>query len=218
VNEEKFTKEELKKLKKLNTPQKVQEFLDSIKYNKGKRVSIAEVFRLKLGDCIESASFASFVLRLNGIKSSLMDLYCFDDYDHIVCVYKKDGLYGSVAQSLYLGLRGKSPVYKTRRELAMSYFEHFFNYNGGLDLKMISVPVKLPKKNGEWIFKKQFMYDLEIKIDSVKHIYIVPKNIKLPKITKEHFKRELMGMPKGSKIGKKYKCISKFMKKFSIIK
>lgn len=209
---EKFTKKEIRFLKTLNTPAKLQDFLDTVEYNKGRRIAIVEVLRRKIGDCMESAMFASYVLKLNKIDNYLIDLYCFDDSDHIICVYKKNKLFGAVAHSKYLGLRSKSPVYRSLRELTMSYFEHFFNFRGKLDLRMISVPVRLPKDD-DWTISRRFMYRFEEKIDAAKHIYIVPKNIKIPRISKDVFERELMLLPKNAYVGKKYLNAAKKIRK-----
>jgi hypothetical protein len=217
VDDKVFSKEEIAFLKSLNTPRKVQDFLDTVEYNKGRRLSIAEVFRKKIGDCIESACFASYVLSLNKIDNFLMDLYCFDDADHVICVYKKNGLYGSVANSLYIGLRGKSPVYRNLRELALAYFEHFFTYEGILDLRKYSVPIKFPnkltKKYRDWIFSKRFMCDFEVHVDTVKHIFLVPKDIKLENVSKDTFQREFVRLPSNAKIAKEYLDVIKNTKR-----
>jgi len=207
VNE--FTKKEISFLKSLNTPEKVQEFLDEIQYHRGRRLSIAEVFRKKTGDCIECACLASYILRLNKIDSFLIDLYCFNDSDHVICVYKKNGYYGSVAHSFYVGLRNKSPAYKTLRELVMSYFEHYFRLNGIFDLRKYSVPTRLPKKDGDWIFSKKFMYDFEVHIDSVKHISVLPNNFRVPKVSKAAFALEFIELPREAKVSKEYQDVIK---------
>jgi len=199
-----FTEKETESLKLLNTPEKIQALLDEIDYHGGRRLSIAEVFRLKRGDCIECACLASYIFRLNKIDSFLMDLYSYKYSDHVICVYEKKGYYGSVAHSFYAGLRNKSPVYKTLRELTMSYFEHFFEMNGAFSLRTYSVPVRLPRKEGEWVFSRQFMYDFEVRINSVKHKNLLPKYFRVPKVNKISFKMEFIDLPKNAKVSKEY--------------
>lgn len=199
-----FTEKEIAFLKSLNTPEKIQAFLDGIEYHGGRRLSIAEVFRLRRGDCIECACLASYIFRLNKIDSFLMDLYSYKYSDHVICVYKRKGYYGSVAHSFYGGLRNKSPVYKTLRELAMSYYEHFFEFNGVFSLKRYSVPVRLPRKEGDWVHSRQFMYDFEDHINSVKHKNLLPKYFRLPKVNKISFANEFIELPKDAKISKEY--------------
>jgi hypothetical protein len=204
-----FTDKETASLKSLDTPEKIQELLDGIEYHGGRRLSIAEVFRLRRGDCIECACLASYIFRLNKIDSFLMDLYSYKYADHVICVYKKKGYYGSVAHSYYAGLRNRSPVYKTLRELTMSYFEHFFEFNGVYSLKRYSVPVRLPRKEGDWVFSRQFMYDFEVRINSVRHKNVIPKYFRIPKVNKISFKNEFVELPRDARISEEYKDAAK---------
>lgn len=208
-----FTKKEIDFIKTLNTPIKLQEFIDTITYNDKKRVSIADVLRIRIADCLEAASFASIVFTINGYENFIMDLEAVNDDDHVICVFKKNGLYGAVAQSKYLGLKYKSPVYKNIRELALSYFERYFNYEGELTLKNHSIPVKLPKKIDRWAFDVKYVYSLEKKLQKIKHVELIPKKIKLPLVSKETFKRETLLISKNSKVAKIYSDTLKDIKK-----
>jgi hypothetical protein len=198
-----FSKRELKFLKTLKTPIKMQEFIDGLEYNKGKRVSLLDVYRLKKGDCLEASCFAAYVFGLNKIKSFVMDLECKNpvDDDHVICVFKSKGLFGAVAQSKFLGLKYRNPVYKDLRELAMSYFENYFNYEGEYDLMARSVPLKIKK---DWIYTQKSMNMIEKLLDKIKHIRLIPKNTILATVPVAKFKRELMIVPKGIAINKRY--------------
>ncbi len=198
-----FTKQEILLLKKLKKEERMQQFIDSLKYNKRERISILDVLRKRTGDCLEAACFASYTFSLNGMHSFIIDLRSKgDDDDHIICIYKKNGLFGSVAQSKFLGLKSRNPVYKTVRELVMSYFDNYFDYNGVFDLKDMSVPFRIRK---EWIHSAKAMEMIEDKIDRVKHIALVGARIRLPRVSRAKFKRELMIIPKDTKIHRKYR-------------
>jgi len=133
-----------------------------------------------------------------------MDLYSHKYTDHVICVYKRKGYYGSVAHSFYSGLRNRSPVYRTLRELAMSYFDHFFEFNGVFSLKRYSVPVRLPGKEGNWVSSRQFMYDFEDHVNSVRHKDLLPRYFRIPKVNEISFAKEFIELPRGAKISEEY--------------
>lgn len=192
-----LTKKEQQLIRRLNTPEKIQQFIDSLKYNTGKRISIVDVIRKRKADCLEAACFATLCLK----NSFIMDLSCKgNDEDHVICIYKKDKLYGSVAQSKYINLKQRNPVYRSLRELAMSYFDNFFNYNGEFDLVSRSIPLKI---KSEWVCQAEKTQMIENKLNEIKHIKLVPK-LKLPKVTKLKFHAELPKLSKKAKINKRY--------------
>lgn len=199
-----FRPDEIKKIKRINSPPKVQEFIDSLEYNTGNRISVEDVFRKRRGDCLEAAAFAMYALRMNGFESFLIDLSAVRDEDHVLCVFKLNGLYGAIAQSKFLGLRYRHPVYKTLRELAMSYFDNYFSYQGYFGLKSFS---KMPLKHlpPEWISDSIWIKNIEDDFSELDHEEIVPKEIKLPSASKLKFQREIVITPKYANVGKKYR-------------
>jgi hypothetical protein len=196
--------DELKFIRKLNTSSKVQEFVDTLTYNSGDRVSVLDVLRAKKADCLEAASLAHFILKMNGFKSFLIDLSAIRDEDHVICVFEIDGLYGGIAQSKFLNLRYRHPVYKNLRELAMSYFDSYFNYSGFYSLRSYS-KMELDYLPDEWIESAKWIRKIENNFSDIEHEMLVPRDIKLPSVSKEKFKREILLFPKNVKIGKKYK-------------
>jgi hypothetical protein len=207
-----FTKKEMSFIRKMKTPEKVQEFIETLTYNTGDRIPIIDVLRKRRADCLEAAVFAALLFKINGYDSFIVDFEAFRDEDHVICTYKKGKLYGSVAQSKYIGLKYRSPVYRTLRELSMSYFEHYFDYNGRLSLRNMSIPLKIPKC-GKWIHKKSFLIELEKKLQRIKHVSLVLKNIDLPPVSKEVFRREIQLLPKDSKVSKRYASVIKDIKR-----
>ncbi|MGV8168448.1 MAG: hypothetical protein ACP5N3_00160 [Candidatus Nanoarchaeia archaeon] len=201
---ETLTRKELQIISRLNKPYKVQEFVDLVKYNAGKRISVADVLRQKKGDCLEAACFALFALRYNGYDAFLIDLSVERDEDHVLCVFKENGLYGAIAQSKFLGLRYRHPVYKTLRELAMSYFESYFNFYGYLSLRNYS-KMSLKNLENEWIFSSKKIISIENAFSDLKHEQIVRKGIQLPAVSKLRFQRDIVILPDYVKVGKRYK-------------
>jgi len=143
-----FTPAERVVFRHLTRPEKIQEFLDSeVGYNKEKRGATCgsprRVLRNRLAQCIEGALFAAAALRMIGYPPLLLDLEAVHDTDHVLAVFRSHGGWGAVAKSNFSGLRFREPVYRTLRELAMSYFEHYYNLRREKTLRTYSRPVNL---------------------------------------------------------------------------
>jgi hypothetical protein len=142
-----LTPAERELLDSLNTPAKVQSFLDTIEYpaaSQRNRCAL-NVMRDKTGHCLDGALFAAAALRRIGCPPQVVDLFPdpgMDD-DHVLAIYQVDGSYGALAKSNFAGLRLREPVYRSLRELVMSYFEDFFNVNGVRTLRTYTRPLNL---------------------------------------------------------------------------
>jgi len=141
---------ERKLFRRLANPAKIQRFLDQeIGYNKEPRgytcYSPRRVLREGVAHCMEGALLGALALRGLGHPALLVDLEAVRDSDHVLAVYRVDGRWGAVAKSDYAGLRSREPVYATIRELAMSYFEHYYNPAGEKTLRAYSRPVNLAR-------------------------------------------------------------------------
>jgi hypothetical protein len=142
--------EEISILKRLSNPEKIQCFLEyEINYNKEKDGetcrSPRRVLRDRLAHCAEGAFWAAAALRVHGHEPLIVDLEAVRDDDHLLAVFKKHGHWGAIAKSNYAGLRYREPVYRTIRELVMSYFEHYYNPQGEKTLRTFSKPVSLKR-------------------------------------------------------------------------
>lgn len=140
----------LKLLRKLSTPEKIQRYLDDLPYNKEKSGETCRSPRLVIefntAHCFEGALFAAAALRAHGHPPLIFDLAAVRDDDHVIAVYRSEGCWGAIAKSNYAGLRFRSPVYRTLRELALSYFEHYYNLKGEKTLRGYSTrPVNLSR-------------------------------------------------------------------------
>jgi hypothetical protein len=130
----------------LDSPAKVQRFLDSLDYDdrKGTR-SPLWACREGAANCFEGALFAAAALRAIGRPPLIVDLVSVNDDDHVLAVYRKRGHWGAVAKSNFAVLRYREPVYRTIRELAMSYFDIFFNTRNRKSLRSYSLPLNIAR-------------------------------------------------------------------------
>ncbi len=147
-----FNRGERAEFRRLTKPDKIQRFLDELAYNKEPDgptcLSPRRVLELRMAHCMEGALFAAAALRVLGHPPLLIDLEAVRDDDHVLAVFRQQGHWGALAKSNYAGLRFREPVYRTLRELAMSYFEHYFNLAGEKTLRRYSRPVNLKRFDG----------------------------------------------------------------------
>ena len=139
-----FSPRELRALRALGDPVGVQRALDAMPYHlAGTAWSPRRVLREGTAHCLEGAIFAAAALRVLGHPPLLLDLEAVQDSDHVLAVFRVRGRWGAVAKSNFSGLRYREPVYRTPRELAMSYFEDYMNLRGERTLRAFSRPVSL---------------------------------------------------------------------------
>jgi hypothetical protein len=176
-----LTRDEEKVLFGLNTPAKIQDFLNELAINHEKKgetyLSPCRVLQEKKAHCLEGALLAATALWLHGEKPLLMDLRTReDDDDHVVALYKKNGYWGAISKTNHAVLRFRDPVYKTLRELALSYFhEYFLSKNGEKTLEEYSAPFSLKKLGEGWITTSDDLYYIAEAIDNSRHFPLVPK-------------------------------------------
>jgi hypothetical protein len=136
--EAQLTDDERRLLASLTTPRKIQDFLDAVSYEPEYfNRSPLRVLRERRGHCLDGAIFGAAALRRLGYPPLVLDLTpepLMDD-DHVLAVLRKNDAFGAVAKSNFTGLRYREPVFRTLRELVMSYFEDFFNALGHKTLR-----------------------------------------------------------------------------------
>ena len=172
-------KKELRILKKLNTPRKIQDFLDKMNKNFEKDgdtdYSPRVVLKKRICHCLEGAVLAALALRVNGYSPLLVDLKANkNDFDHVIAVFKKNGKWGAISKTNYAVLRYREPVYNSIRELAMSYFHEYFDRKGRKSLRSYSRPLNLKifDKRGWMTTKEEIDYIPEY-IDGIRHYQIL---------------------------------------------
>lgn len=127
-----LSKRELAVLERLDTPQKIQAYLNAIPINHeldGETIlSVREVLRQRRAHCVEGAFIAACALWIHGEPPLLMHLDCdLSDYPHVIAVFRRKGCWGAISKTNGAPLRYRDPIYRTLRELAMSYFHEYFN-------------------------------------------------------------------------------------------
>ena len=179
-----FTKQEISLINKLNTPAKVQDYLNTLQFNLEEDGidtlrSPLQVLRTSSAHCIEGAIFAAYVLSQHGYKPLILHLEATkNDFDHVICLFKESGFWGSISKTNHAVLRYREPVYKNLRELIISYFhEYFLNYNGQKTLRRYSRPLNLNIFKKGWETELENLFGIDIELDKIEHYEIVPKSI-----------------------------------------
>jgi hypothetical protein len=182
---------DLRTLRALNTPVRIQKFIDALDYQYADTaMSPARVLRERKGHCMEGALLAAAALRINGHPPLLMDLESVRDDDHVVALYRERGLWGGIAKSNFAGLRFRAPVYRTLRELALSYFENYFNLRRERTLRSYSVPVNLKRlDNQHWMTSEEDVWCVPELLIAARHFPIIPDKVArtLPRIDRRSF-------------------------------
>ena len=178
---------ELQKLfQKLNTPGKIQDYLDTlpINFEEGGETyrSPRAVLRSGQAHCFEGACFAAAALHYNhrkGGRALLLDLKTRDlkkDADHVVALFRENGLWGAISKTNHPVLRFRDPIYHTVRELALSYFHEYFIESGQKTLISFSQPFNIIAKFGSgWIEGEGELDDIALALDKSKHYDFYPK-------------------------------------------
>jgi hypothetical protein len=178
-----FDRRERKVFSRLTDPVRIQRFLDDdLAYNLEPSGDTCYSPRLALqkgvAHCMEGALVAAVALRLLGYPPLILDLEAVRDSDHVLAVYRAKGLWGAVAKSDYSGLRSREPVYRTLRELAMSYFEHYFNPAGEKTLRAYSRPVNLARFDSMgWMTAERDVWEIPNHLCNIPHTRLLPRRI-----------------------------------------
>jgi hypothetical protein len=177
-----FHTRELSLLRRLNTPERIQRFLDDVDYNKEEDGptcrSPRRVLRDRLAQCLEGALFGAAAFRVQGWEPLLLDLEAVRDDDHVLAIFRQHGCWGAVAKSNYAGLRFREPVYRSLRELAMSYFEHYYNPAGDKTLRTYSRPVNLRRFDRiGWMTAEEDLWPISDYLFSIPHTRLLTSGV-----------------------------------------
>lgn len=170
-----WTSEELEILHGLDAPWRIQELLDSVPYATDQQTrSPRRVLRERCAHCTEGAFLAAAALRLHGQPPLVLDLRAENDDDHVVAIYRVNGLIGAVAKSNFSGLRFREPIYRSYRELALSYFEVYFNTLGEKSLRSYSRPLDLSALDSAgWMTTEEDLGWIGERLDAMPHYRLV---------------------------------------------
>ncbi len=176
-----LNEKELKILKSLNTPKKIQDFLNKIPINFERRgdtcMSPRKVLRENKAHCMEGAMLAALALRIHGKEPLVLDLTATKkDFDHVICVFKRNGKFGAISKTNHAVLRYREPIYKNVRELVMSFFHEYFDDNGKKTLRSYSPIVNLSRFNKlNWAVSEEDVWEIPDYLAKVKHYQILTR-------------------------------------------
>ena len=192
-----FTPAELRRLRALQTPVGVQRFLDAIPYHlAGTAWSPRKVLQEKTAHCLEGAIFGAAALRVLGFPPLILDLEADQDTDHVLAVFKVRGHWGAVAKSNFVGCRYREPVYRTLRELALSYFHTYFNLRGERTLRRYSNPVNLVRFDGDcWMTSEKPIWFIPEYLVDIPHRPLLKRGLEkhLTRVDQRTWDSEMVG-------------------------
>jgi hypothetical protein len=192
-----FTPAELRRLRSFKDPHGIQRFLDDLPYHlEDTAWSPRRVLREGTAHCLEGALFAAAALRVLGHPPLIVDFEAEHDTDHVVAAFKVKNHWGALAKSNYTGCRYREPVYRSLRELAMSYFNIYFNMRRERTLRTFSRPVNLARfDDREWMTTEEPIWFIPIYLFEVKHYKLLtPAMVKrLHRVDERTFRGEVLG-------------------------
>lgn len=181
--ESRLTREEYETLKHLSTPIKIQDFIDALPFNWEKEgdthISPRRVIVEKKSHCIEGAMLAAVALWIHGEQPLIMNLSARlgrGDVDHVIALYKRGGYWGAVSKTNHAVLRFRDPIYRTLRELALSYFNEWFLLSTGeKTLECYSKPLDMRRFGTDWITAEKDLWKVADALSILTHYQLVPK-------------------------------------------
>jgi hypothetical protein len=195
-----FTPAEVRKIRSFKEPHGIQRFLDDLPYHlEDTAWSPRRVLREGTAHCLEGALFAAAALRVFGHPPLILDFEAEHDTDHVVAIFKVKNHWGALAKSNYTGCRYREPVYRSLRELAMSYFNTYFNMRRERTMRTFSRPVNLARfDDREWMTTEDPIWFIPIYLFEVKHYKLLtPAMIKrLHRVDERTFQGEVLGKAK----------------------
>jgi len=167
---------------RLNTPQKIQDFLDKLPVNfslKGDTaMSPRSVLNARMAHCSEGAVFAAAALAYHGRPPLLMDIRALpSDQDHIITLFRERGLWGAISKTNHAILRWRDPIYASARELAMTYAHEYCLPGGTKSMLSFSKPFSLARFTPKsWVIAPEDLDWLLVALDTSPHVPIAPRH------------------------------------------
>src|SRR5216117_4516977 len=192
-----FTPSDLRRLRALKTPVGIQKFLDDLPYNLSYTArSPKRVLHDCTASCLEGGIFAAAALRVLGFAPLIFDLEAEQDTDHVVAIFKLRGHWGAVAKSNFAGCRYREPVYRSLRELAMSYFNIYFNLRFERTLRRYSRPVNLTRFDRlNWMTTNKPVWFIAEHLCEIPHISLLTSSMEknLTRVDRRTISGEMVG-------------------------
>lgn len=175
-----LTRAELSVLRKLVTPQKIQAFVNAIPINHevgGETIlSVRQVLAQRRAHCIEAAFVAACALWIHDEPPLVMHLDCAPSDDpHVVALFRRGGAWGAISKSNGTHLRHRDPIYRSLRELALSYFHEYFDKRGRKTLRSYSIAFDLRRIDPAlWITRDSMCEEANARLAELRHYALVP--------------------------------------------
>jgi hypothetical protein len=189
-----LTRAEYAMLRRLRTPEKIQQFLYRLKQNfepDGDSCnSVRVVLRKRRAHCIEGAVVAACALWVHGEPPLLLDLQAVRDFDHVVAVFRRNGRWGAISKTNGIGLRWRDPVYHSLRELAMSYLHEYYNKRDRKTLRTFSRPFDLRRmKPEQWVTAEDGAWNLIDALEATRHYKLMTRAQTRSLVRRDPFER-----------------------------
>jgi hypothetical protein len=178
-----LTPAERRQFNRLDTPQRIQNFLDTLPANfeleGDTHMSPRRVLKTRVAHCTEGALFAAACLAFHGYESYLMDLRSLPaDQDHVVTLFRERGLWGAISKTNHAVLRWRDPIYKSPRELAMSFVHEYYLKSGRKSLTAFSRPFRVTRyAPARWVTADENLDWLIVALDDSPHVAVAPKSV-----------------------------------------
>ncbi len=198
-----LTRGERRLVSGLASPAQIQQFLDSIPYSADAFYRCPlRVLRDRTAHCFDGAVFAAAALRRIGHPPLILDLLSNGrDDEHLLALFKVGGRWGAVAKSNFVGLRYREPVYLSLRELAMSYFEQYYNTAREKTLRGYAGPLNLKRFDGlNWMVRDEVMEVIAERTDHIRRVNLIDAEMaaRLSSVDERSRRAGLIGSdPKG---------------------
>jgi hypothetical protein len=192
---------ERRQFARLDTPAKIQDFLDKLPANfepdGDTHMSPRRVLETGVAHCTEGAIFAAACLAYHGHDACLMDLRSLPaDQDHVVTLFKQRGLWGAISKTNHAVLRWRDPIYRTPRELAMSYAHEYYLKSGRKSLIAFSKPFRVTRyAPAKWVTASENLDWLIVALDDSPHVALAPKSALRMQRRATAFERKVTDQP-----------------------
>ena len=177
-----LTPREYATLRRLDTPEKIQAFLNGIPCNHeigGETVlSVREVLRQRRAHCIEGAMVAAAAMWVNGMRPLLLHLDChISDYPHVIAVFRRHGGWGAISKTNGAPLRYRDPIYRSLRELALSYFHEYSNRRGHKTLRSYSIAFDMRRIDpSKWVTATKHCWETHDRLVELRHYPLISRS------------------------------------------
>ena len=182
-------------LKRLSSPDRIQAFLNAIPINHeigGETVlAVREVLRQRRAHCIEGAMVAAAALWVHGEAPLVMHLDCDEsDYPHVVTLFRRHGSWGAISKTNGAPLRYRDPIYRTLRELALSYFHEYSNRRGHKTLRSYSTPFDMRRiDTAKWVTAAKSCWETHDRLVELRHFALISKRQEKLLAKRDRFER-----------------------------